>query len=114
MFSENETYKNSSILRRCITCSQVFGYRVKIRIAAAVGVKEGYLERADMLVQAGANIINVDVAHGHMKQTIEVTRALKQKFGDNILLISGIVATKDSAIDLYEAGADCLLVGIGA
>ncbi len=83
-------------------------------IAAAVGVKEGFMERAEMLVAAGANILNVDVAHGHMKQTIETTRALKRKFGKDVLIISGIVATKGSAIDLYEAGADCLLVGIGA
>jgi IMP dehydrogenase len=83
-------------------------------IAAAIGVKEGYMQRAEMIVKAGANIINVDVAHGHMKQTIETTKALKQKFGDDVLIISGIVATKESAIDLYDAGADCLLVGIGA
>ncbi|MBX4205939.1 guanosine monophosphate reductase [Candidatus Microgenomates bacterium] len=83
-------------------------------ISAAVGVKEGFLERAEKLVAAGANILNVDVAHGHMKQTIETTKTLKQKFGNDIMIISGIVATKESAVDLYDAGADCLLVGIGA
>lgn len=83
-------------------------------IAAAVGVKEGFMERAEMLVAAGANIIDIDVAHGHMQQTIDTTKALKEKFGANVMIMSGIVSTPESAIDLYEAGADCLLVGIGA
>src|SRR3990170_3104916 len=48
--------------------------------AAAIGVKEGFLERALMLVKAGAGVINVDVAHGHMQKTLEATRALRRKF----------------------------------
>ena len=84
-----------------------------ILAAGAVGVKAGYLERAEALVKAGATAINVDVAHGHMKKTLEATKSLKQKFGNKITLISGIAATYESAVDLYEAGADCLLVGIG-
>lgn len=85
-----------------------------IPVAAAVGVKEGFLEHAEMLVNAGATILNVDVAHGHMKKTIDATRTLKQIFGKDILIISGIAATKECAEDLYKAGADCLLVGVGA
>ena len=82
--------------------------------AAAIGVKEGFLERALMLVKAGAGVINVDVAHGHMQKTLEATRALRRKFGKKIVIISGIVATAECARDLYAAGADSLLVGVGA
>ncbi len=81
--------------------------------AAAVGVKEGFLERAEMLVKAGATIIDIDVAHGHMETSLEATRVIKRHFGDKILLISGIVATYSAAEDLYKAGADSLLVGVG-
>lgn len=88
--------------------------RSGVLTAAAVGVKEGYLERAEMLVKAGATVIDVDVAHGHMEKSLEATRVLKRHFGDKILLISGITATYDAADDLYSAGADSILVGIGS
>jgi IMP dehydrogenase len=82
--------------------------------AAAVGVKDGYRERAEMLVKAGATILNIDVAHGHMQSALDATTDLKNLFGKRVLIISGIVATRESAMDLYKAGADTLLVGIGA
>jgi IMP dehydrogenase len=82
--------------------------------AAAVGVKDGYRERAEMLVQAGATVLNIDVAHGHMRSTLNVTSDLKQLFGKRVLIISGVIATSEGAEDLYKAGADSILVGIGA
>jgi IMP dehydrogenase len=82
--------------------------------AAAIGVKNGYEERASALVNAGATVIDVDVAHGHMKKTIEATKKLRAMFGDKITIISGITSTYQCAKDLYKAGADCLLVGVGA
>jgi IMP dehydrogenase len=48
-----------------------------------------------------------------MKQTIEATRSLKQKFGKLIDIVSGNVATYEAALDLYKAGADCVKVGVG-
>lgn len=83
-------------------------------VAAAVGCKFGFMERAEMLVSAGADIINLDVAHGHMKKNIDAVSALRQKFGDSITIIAGITSTYNCAVDLYRAGADCLLVGVGA
>lgn len=82
--------------------------------AAAIGVRDGYMERAEALVKAGAEIINIDVAHGHLKKNIVATRKVKEKFGDKITLISGITSTYECAVDLYKAGADSLLVGVGA
>jgi IMP dehydrogenase len=82
--------------------------------AAAVGCKEGFLQRAELLVKAGASVLNIDVAHGHMAKSLAATTKLRQRFGDKVTIISGITATYECAIDLYKAGADCLLVGIGA
>ncbi len=86
----------------------------KVVIAAAVGIKDGYLERAEMLVKAGATVLNIDVAHGHMERNMVVTRKLKRIFGRSVVIISGIAATAKCAEDLYRAGADCILVGVGA
>jgi IMP dehydrogenase len=82
-------------------------------VAAAIGIKGGYMERAEALVKAGATVLDVDVAHGHMKKTLEVTKAVRERFGNNITLFSGIAATEQCADDLYNAGADSVLVGIG-
>jgi len=84
------------------------------QVLAAVGVKDGFLERARLLIAAGAVGINIDVAHGHMQQTIDAVQKIRQEFGTEITIIAGITATYECARDLYEAGADCLLVGIGA
>ncbi len=83
-------------------------------VAAAIGIKEGFFDRADALVKAGANVIDIDVAHGHLEKTIEVTNMIKQRFGDKITLLSGISSTYECAADLYHAGADCVLSGVGA
>jgi IMP dehydrogenase len=85
-----------------------------VTVAAAVGVKDGFEERAIALVKAGATVIDVDVAHGHMKKTLDATRKIRNLFGDKITILSGISSTYECARDLYRAGADCVLVGIGA
>lgn len=82
--------------------------------AAAVGCKDGSMERAEMLVEVGATVLNVDVAHGHMKKSLEMAASLRKRFGEGITILSGIAATYQCAKDLYEAGADCVLVGVGA
>ncbi len=88
--------------------------KAKQRVMAAVGVKPGSVQRAELLLKAGASAIVIDVAHGHMLATIEVTKKLRQKYGDKLTLISGITATYECAKDLYQAGADCVLAGIGS
>jgi IMP dehydrogenase len=81
-------------------------------VAASIGIKED-LARAEALVKAGATVINVDVAHGHMKQNLDFVKKIKTHFGEKITLIGGIAATAECALDLYKAGADCVFVGIG-
>lgn len=91
-------------------------YKVKkagVLVGAAVGCRDGYLERAEMLANAGADIITLDVAHGGMMQAIEATRNLKQNFGKKVDIISGVVGTYETAMALYKAGADSVRVGVG-
>ncbi len=86
----------------------------KAQIVVSLGVKNGYMERAKILVNAGAIGINVDVAHGHMQQTIEAIKNLRHEFGPDLTIFGGIAATYECARDLYEAGADSIFVGVGS
>lgn len=81
--------------------------------AAAIGCREDYLERAEALVKAGVDALLLDVADGHMLKAIETTKLLKKLYGSKVDIMSGLVATGDGANRLFEAGADCVHVGIG-
>ncbi len=85
----------------------------KVLVGAAVGIRENSFERARLLVSAGADLLVLDVAHGHMLQTIQATKMLKQIFGNKVGIVSGNVVTYEAAKDLFQAGADCVKVGIG-
>ncbi len=82
-------------------------------VGAAVGVKEGELERIKSLVSAGADIITLDIAHGHSKYAIEKVKFIKKEF-PSVFIIAGNVATAEGFKDLANAGADAVKVGIGA
>ncbi|PUA31876.1 MAG: IMP dehydrogenase [Candidatus Terraquivivens tikiterensis] len=84
----------------------------RLLVAAAIGIKEGYLERAKALLDAGADALVVDVAHGHTDEVIRVVRKLKETFGD-VQVVAGNVATPEGFEDLASAGADAVKVGIG-
>lgn len=81
-------------------------------VGAAVGVKNGFLERTGELIKAGADIIVVDIAHGHSDHAIQAVKDIKKKF-PKINLIAGNVATKEGTLDLIRAGADAIKVGVG-
>lgn len=81
--------------------------------AAAVGCRNGAMDRAEKLVKAGADILTLDVAHAHMERALEITRELKQRFGSSVDIISGVVGTYEGAYDLFRAGADSVRVGVG-
>ncbi len=86
--------------------------RGRLLVAAAVGVGEGSLERAEALVAAGVDAIVVDTAHGHSRNVLEFTRRLKQTFPD-VDVVAGNVATAEGTRALIEAGANVVKVGIG-
>jgi IMP dehydrogenase len=81
-------------------------------IAASVGVGEEFKSRAKAVIDAGVNIITIDIAHGHSIQMMETMKWLKDSY-PHIELIAGNMATPDAARDLIEAGADAIKVGIG-
>jgi IMP dehydrogenase len=85
----------------------------KLVAAASVGLRNGMFDRAESLIKAGADILFLDVAHGHMQKAIESTRSLRDKFGKYIDIVSGNIATYEGAADLFKAGADCVKVGVG-
>jgi len=84
----------------------------RLLVAAAIGIKEGYLDRAKALLDAGADALVIDVAHGHTDEVIRAVRKLKEVFGD-VQVVAGNVATPDGFEDLASAGADAVKVGIG-
>jgi IMP dehydrogenase len=82
-------------------------------IAASIGVNQDFKERAQALVNAGANVLTVDIAHGHSIQMIETVKYLKDTYQDRVQIIAGNIATPEGTLDLIEAGADAIKVGIG-
>lgn len=81
-------------------------------ISGSVGVGEEFKTRSKALVDAGVNIITIDIAHGHSVQMMETMKWLKDQY-PQVDLIAGNMATPDAARDLIEAGADAIKVGIG-
>ena len=84
----------------------------RLRVAAGVGVTADTLERMQALVDAGADAIVIDTAHGHSKFVIEKLKEAKKRF-PNIDIVVGNIATGEAAKALVEAGADAVKVGIG-
>jgi len=81
-------------------------------VGAAVGTDRDMLDRAKALVVAGADVLVLDIAHGHSDHSIDGVRSLKEHFVDTDV-IAGNVATRNGALDLVTAGADAIKVGVG-
>ncbi|MBC7754592.1 MAG: guanosine monophosphate reductase, partial [Moraxellaceae bacterium] len=90
---------------------EVFESGAKI-ISASIGVNADFKERAAALIEAGVNVMTIDIAHGHSVQMMETLKWLKDKYSD-LEVIAGNLASPEAAIDLIEAGADAIKVGIG-
>ena len=82
----------------------------RLLVGAAVGVKD-YMIRVPKLIEAGVDVIVVDVAHGHSVYALDALKAIKKEF--DIDVIAGNIATREAAEELISAGADALKVGIG-
>jgi IMP dehydrogenase len=83
--------------------------RGRLRVGAAVGVKDR--ERVTALIDAEADVVVVDTAHGHSQNVIEMVKWIKSNY--KIDVIAGNIATAEAAKDLIDAGADAVKVGIG-
>lgn len=85
----------------------------RLLVGAAVGVKGDFLERTETLLEAGADVIVVDIAHGHSDNAINAVKMIKRAF-PNCELIAGNVATGNGSKDLIRAGVDAVKVGVGS
>ena len=84
----------------------------QLRTGASVGTSDETDERVAALVEAGADIIVVDTAHGHSQRVLDRISWIKQKYPD-VPVLGGNVATRDGARALIDAGVDAIKVGIG-
>ena len=100
-FDKAESYPNA--------CKDSFG---RLRVGAAVGTAADTPQRAAALVDAGADVLVLDTAHGHSRNVLQHLRRLKAEHPD-VQVIGGNVATAEAARALAEAGADGVKVGIG-
>lgn len=82
-------------------------------VAAAIGVSGDYLDRARSLLNNGADILCVDIAHGHHALMRHALTVLRNTFGPDVHIMAGNVATKDGYEALVEWGASSVRVGIG-
>ncbi|MDR7522821.1 MAG: IMP dehydrogenase [Armatimonadota bacterium] len=84
----------------------------RLRVGAAVGIRGDYLERAEAVAAEGADVLVLDVAHGHTDAALSALERLRERFPE-VDLVAGNVATAEGTVDLIERGADAVKVGVG-
>ncbi len=84
----------------------------RLRIAAAMGINGDVGGKARLLLDAGADMLVVDTAHGHQDKMIQALRAVREA-GPRVPVVAGNVVTATGVTDLVEAGADIVKVGVG-
>ena len=85
----------------------------RLRVAAAIGVGQDGLSRAESIFKAGADAIVLDTAHAHSKRVIDTIRAIRKIVKNNIQVIAGNIATKEAAKMLLKEKVDAIKIGIG-
>ncbi|MCL4339169.1 IMP dehydrogenase [Patescibacteria group bacterium] len=84
----------------------------RLRVGAAIGAVGDFVQRASALVDAGVDVLVIDVAHGHNEVALEAVEKIRKLFKD-IDIIGGNVATEGGVKDLIKLGVDAIKVGIG-
>jgi IMP dehydrogenase len=84
----------------------------RLRVGAAVGATGDYLERAAEVVRAGADVLVIDIAHGHSLVMERALEQVRKRFAD-VQVVAGNVATADGARFLLDRGVNGIKVGIG-
>jgi len=84
----------------------------RLLVGAAIGVREDFMLRAQSLIEAGVDVLVIDIAHGHSDNALDAIRQVKSRW-PAIELIGGNIATASAAKDLIVAGVDAVKVGIG-
>lgn len=109
-------------LKGLITVKDIFKRRMypdackdehgRLRAGAAVGASAADVTRAEMLVEAGVDVLVVDTAHGHSEGVLEAIRRIRKRFPD-VQIVGGNVGTVEGARALAECGVDAVKVGVG-
>ena len=84
----------------------------RLRVAAALGISRSAPDRARALLEAGADVLVLDTAHGHQEQMLEAVRSVRA-LDPPVPIVAGNVVTAEGVRDLVEAGADIVKVGVG-
>lgn len=84
----------------------------RLRVGAAVGDAISDLDRAGALVEAGADVLVIDSAHGHSEGVLQALSRTRERFPD-VQIVAGNIGTKEGAAALLERGADAIKVGVG-
>ncbi|HVX99639.1 MAG TPA: IMP dehydrogenase [Pseudorhodoplanes sp.] len=84
----------------------------RLRVAAATTVGDKGFERTEALIDAGADLVVVDTAHGHSRHVLDAVSRIK-RLSNKVQVIAGNIATSEGAKALIDAGADSIKVGIG-
>jgi IMP dehydrogenase len=84
----------------------------RLRVAVALGISRGAADRARSLLEAGADVLVLDTAHGHQEQMLEAVRQVRA-LDPPVPVVAGNVVTAEGTRDLIEAGADIVKVGVG-
>jgi len=84
----------------------------RLRVAAAVGVVGDFLKRARTLVEAGADVLVIDIAHGDSALMLSAIHQVREQLGE-VPLVAGNVATAEATERLIDAGVDAVKVGVG-
>ncbi len=85
----------------------------RLRVGAAIGVSSDYMDRVEALVKADVDVITIDTAHGHSEGVIKTLKLIRQKYPD-LQIVVGNIVTGEAGLELVEAGANAVKVGIGA
>ena len=86
--------------------------RGRLIVGAAVGVRDKEMRRVEAVLQAGADCVVVDIAHGDSNLEVEMIRTIRKHY-PTVQIIGGNVATADGTKRLIDAGVDCVKVGVG-
>jgi len=84
----------------------------RLRVAAASGTGDDGIERAEALIDAEADILVIDTAHGHSQKVLDAVRSVR-RLSNEVRIIAGNIATGDAADALIDAGVDAIKIGIG-
>ncbi len=84
----------------------------RLRVAAGIGIAYDTIDRVDELVKAQVDALVIDTAHAHSKGVIDMLRAIKKKYPEKDI-VAGNIGTAEAALELVNAGADAVKVGIG-